>query len=220
VRLVDYDKPFQASYSLAILKMFPIDDLKQYLLIALRSPALVRQLDKAVRASSQPDVGLKHIRGLLVPLPPLEEHKEIVHRAMILLQLADSIDRQVSAAAARVDKFTQSILAKAFRGELVPTEAELARRQGRDYEPASVLLERIRAERASQVNSRSSGHRRAGPSKNRLARAKGKQEPLVYVIEIHIRSVRIRQSHRDKFSLPARQRRRQRENVSKESTKK
>ena len=42
---------------------------------------------------------------------------------------------------------TQAILAKAFGGELVPTEAELARREGRDYEPASVLLERIKAER-------------------------------------------------------------------------
>jgi len=39
------------------------------------------------------------------------------------------------------------VLAKAFRGELVPTEAELARREGREYEPASVLLERIRRER-------------------------------------------------------------------------
>jgi type I site-specific restriction endonuclease len=37
----------------------------------------------------------------------------------------------------------QSILAKGFRGELVPTEAERARREGREYEPASVLLERI-----------------------------------------------------------------------------
>jgi type I site-specific restriction endonuclease len=34
--------------------------------------------------------------------------------------------------------------AKAFRGELVPTEAELARREGRAYEPASALLQRIR----------------------------------------------------------------------------
>jgi hypothetical protein len=34
-----------------------------------------------------------------------------------------------------------------FRGEPVPTEAELARREGRDYEPASVLLERIWADR-------------------------------------------------------------------------
>jgi type I restriction enzyme, S subunit len=48
---------------------------------------------------------------------------------------------------ARTEKLTQSILAKAFRGELVPTEAELARQEGRDYEPASVLLERIKGER-------------------------------------------------------------------------
>jgi hypothetical protein len=40
--------------------------------------------------------------------------------------------------------------AKAFRGELVPTEAELARRGGRAYEPASVLLERIRSERVHE----------------------------------------------------------------------
>ena len=38
-------------------------------------------------------------------------------------------------------------MAKGFRGELVPTEAELARREGRDYEPATKLLERIMAER-------------------------------------------------------------------------
>ena len=44
-----------------------------------------------------------------------------------------------------IETLTQAILAQAFRGELVPTEAELARREGRDYEPACVLLERIRA---------------------------------------------------------------------------
>lgn len=37
------------------------------------------------------------------------------------------------------------MLAKAFRGELVPTEAELARREGRTYEPATDLLARVRA---------------------------------------------------------------------------
>lgn len=39
------------------------------------------------------------------------------------------------------------MLAKAFRGELAPTEAELARREGREYESAGVLLERVRAGR-------------------------------------------------------------------------
>ena len=56
-------------------------------------------------------------------------------------------DQRVQTGTQRSNKLTQSILAKAFRGELVPTEAELARREGRDYEPASVLLERIKAER-------------------------------------------------------------------------
>jgi type I restriction enzyme S subunit len=55
----------------------------------------------------------------------------------------------VAAATARAEKLTQAVLAKAFRGELVPTEAELARQEGRAYEPAGVLLERLRSERAA-----------------------------------------------------------------------
>jgi len=47
----------------------------------------------------------------------------------------------------RAQKLEQSILARAFRGELVPTEAELARLENRDYEPASALLEEIRVGR-------------------------------------------------------------------------
>jgi len=42
-------------------------------------------------------------------------------------------------------------------GSAAPTEAELARQEGRDYEPASVLLERIKAERAAAF---SGGNRR------------------------------------------------------------
>lgn len=48
----------------------------------------------------------------------------------------------------RVEALPQAILSKAFSGELVPTEAELARLEGRDYEPASVLLERVKSEGA------------------------------------------------------------------------
>jgi type I restriction enzyme, S subunit len=66
----------------------------------------------------------------------------------------------VEAATRRTEKLTQAILAKAFRGELVPTEAELARQEGREYQPASVLLERIRAARASAPASTSNGARR------------------------------------------------------------
>jgi type I restriction enzyme, S subunit len=85
-----------------------------------------------------------------IPLPSREEQDEIVRRVEALFKLADAIEKRVAAAQTRVDKLTQSILAKAFRGELVPPEAELARQEGREYEPASVLLERIRAERRQQ----------------------------------------------------------------------
>ena len=74
-----------------------------------------------------------------------------MYRTDALLRLADTVEERVSIAIARADKLTQSVLAMAFRGELVPTEAELARRESRDYEPASLMLERIRAEKANQT---------------------------------------------------------------------
>jgi type I restriction enzyme S subunit len=68
-----------------------------------------------------------------------------------LLKFAEAIEQHLLKATAQADKLTQSILSKAFRGELVPTEAELARREGREYEPASVLLERIKKERLTET---------------------------------------------------------------------
>ena len=54
---------------------------------------------------------------------------------------------------------TQSILARAFRGELVPTEAELARAEHRDYESAEQLLLRIREELAQRTHTKYKGRR-------------------------------------------------------------
>src|SRR5262249_49431683 len=95
------------------------------------------------REVARPTLNLEQLETLPVPRPPLEEQHEIVRRVEALFNLADAIEKRVAAAQSRADKLTQSILAKAFRGELVPTEAELARQEGREYEPASVLLERI-----------------------------------------------------------------------------
>lgn len=79
-------------------------------------------------------------------LSPLVEQGEIVNRVERLFALASILEKRVAAATLCVDKTTQAVLAKAFRGDLVPTEAELTRENGHD-EPASMLLERIRAER-------------------------------------------------------------------------
>jgi type I restriction enzyme S subunit len=97
---------------------------------------------------NQGNVGASALKNAPVALPPLPEQHEIVRRVEALFKLADTIEAQVADATARADKMTQAILAKAFRGELVLTEAELARKEGRDYEPASALLARIAATRA------------------------------------------------------------------------
>ena len=100
---------------------------------------------------NQGNVGADGIKKAPLDLPPLTEQQEIVRRVKALLQLADQLEARYQRAQAQVDKLQQSILAKAFRGELVLTEAELARQEGRDYEPATVLLERIRRERDEQA---------------------------------------------------------------------
>jgi hypothetical protein len=62
------------------------------------------------------------------------------------------------------EKFDSKVLATSY---LVPTEAELARQEGRDYEPASLLLERIRAARvaAASDSNATARRRRFGPTK-------------------------------------------------------
>jgi type I restriction enzyme S subunit len=77
------------------------------------------------------------------------EQAEIVRHIENLFALADTIERRVRAATSRADKLPQAILSKAFSGELVPTEADLARAEGRTYETAAELLARIAKERES-----------------------------------------------------------------------
>jgi len=96
---------------------------------------------------SQSNINAKKLQLMPLPLPSKQEQDEIVRRMEALFSLADTIEKQIEKAKQKVEKLSQSILAKAFRGELVPTEAEIARQEGRSYEAASVLLEQIKTER-------------------------------------------------------------------------
>ena len=105
---------------------------------------------ESIVGTTRPGFNTKILENLPVPLPPLEEQKEIVRRVEELFKWADAIEKRLAAATRRAEKLTQSILAKAFRGELVPTEADLARIENRSYEPASELLNRIQSERKKE----------------------------------------------------------------------
>jgi type I restriction enzyme S subunit len=94
-------------------------------------------------------VNVEDFRRLPLPIPPLPEQREIVRRVNGLFALADQLEARLAKAQRQVDKLTPSLLARAFRGDLVPTEAELAIQEDRDYESTPALLERMRGDRAS-----------------------------------------------------------------------
>jgi type I restriction enzyme, S subunit len=84
---------------------------------------------------------------ILIGVPPHAEQDEIVRRVDELFAVVDQVESRYEKAKLYVDGLKQSILAKAFRGEIVP--------QNPTDEPATVLLEKIRASRANEPANRS-----------------------------------------------------------------
>ncbi|MGO3449289.1 MAG: restriction endonuclease subunit S, partial [Kluyvera intermedia] len=111
---------------------------------------------KAAAGGNQPNLNLNKVREIPVIVPPLPEQAEIVRRVEQLFAYADTIEKQVNSALTRVNNLTQSILAKAFRGELTA--------QWRAENPdlisgensAAALLEKIKAERAASGGKKTS----------------------------------------------------------------
>ena len=80
-------------------------------------------------------INIGDVRALQIPLPSQKEQDEIVRRIESLFAWADRLETRHAAARAQVDRLTPSLLAKAFRGELVPQDSA--------DEPASELLKRL-----------------------------------------------------------------------------
>ncbi|MEQ4653590.1 restriction endonuclease subunit S [Providencia rettgeri] len=123
--------------------------LSKYLTIVLNSNKILTIVRSKTMGSTVPRINMSDIKSYPIPLPSLSEQHEIVRRVEQLFAYADTIEKQVNNALVRVNNLTQSILAKAFRGELTA--------QWRAENPdlisgensAAVLLEKIKAERAA-----------------------------------------------------------------------
>lgn len=115
-----------------------------------------RIFNEQTKGGAQPFLSLSVLNDIPFALPPLPEQHEIVRRVEQLFAYADTIEKQVNNALTRVNSLTQSILAKAFRGELTA--------QWRADNPslisgensAAALLERIKAERAASSGKKNS----------------------------------------------------------------
>ena len=84
------------------------------------------------------------------PLPPLPEQRRIVAEIEKQFTRLDASVAALKRVQANLERYRASVLKAACEGKLVPTEAELARAEGRDYEPADRLLSRILSERRAR----------------------------------------------------------------------
>lgn len=99
--------------------------------------------EKAKSTSGVNNINSEEISDLQIPVPTLAEQERIVAEIESRFERADALETAVDRALNDAEKLKQAVLKKAFSGELVP--------QNPDDEPASVLLDRIRAARASEL---------------------------------------------------------------------
>lgn len=123
------------------IRINPENDAKyiMYMVSAPQTRVLIASCIKTV--AGQHGISGSDLKKLPLPLIAISQQQQIVRRIDHAFAAIDRLAVEAQSARDALDKLDQAILAKAFRGELVP--------QDPNDEPASVLLERIRAERAA-----------------------------------------------------------------------
>ena len=136
--------PFAVVRSVLLLK--PLLNVK-FILNWIRSHWCQSWIGGASGATAQAHLYINDTKRMPVPLPPEKEQQEIVHQIQLLFKTIDTIEKQYQETFGAINQLDQTILTQAFRGALVP--------QDPNDEPASVLLERIRAEREKNTGATS-----------------------------------------------------------------
>ena len=102
------------------------------------------------KATTVPSVRKSDVESIPLPIPPLPEQRRIVTEIEKQFTRLDASVAALKRVQANLKRYRASVLNAACEGALVPTEAELARADGRDYETADRLLQRILAERRAR----------------------------------------------------------------------
>ena len=141
--IVDREEVFDIYVSLALIRVVENIVDPTYVLRAIGSSYIQDYFNDSLKGIGVPNLHLEHIRKALIPIPPYAEQDRIISRADMLLPLVEQITIDETELYNLVSKTKSKILDLAIRGQLVP--------QNPDDEPASVLLERIRAEKEELI---------------------------------------------------------------------
>ena len=132
------DKPEEAYINQHVSLVRPVLlEISEWIGWVIASPSYQQALGITGRGATKDGLTLDDIRNLSIPLPPLAEQREIVSRVEASLSRADAVEASLNAQTRQAQALRQAILKRAFAGDLVD--------QDPNDEPASVLLERIKA---------------------------------------------------------------------------
>ncbi|MDV4319046.1 restriction endonuclease subunit S [Acinetobacter baumannii] len=120
---------------------------KEYLKHFFNSPASKKMVSETAFGATRLRIDMSLFKLFPIPLPPIEEQTEIVRQIEELFVLADYIEQKANAALECVNNLPQSILAKAFCGELTADWRAANPELIRGDNSAKALLERIKVER-------------------------------------------------------------------------
>ncbi len=135
-----------ASYLIRFRPRYPAIE-GRYLHYFLHSPFYWHQISEQKLGIAIPNVNATKLRCVKVPLSPLPEQRRIVAKIEELFSQLDAAEEGLQRIQRNLKRYRAAVLKAAVEGRLVPTEAELARREGRTYETGEQLLRRILAER-------------------------------------------------------------------------
>ncbi len=143
--VVDPPPAVFASYLIRFRPLVRFDS--RYLAYFLQSPEYWSAIDECASGIALQNVNATKLSALSVPIAPIQEQPRIVAELEKQLSRIDAGVAALERAKANLERYRASVLKAACEGRLVPTEAELARAEGRSFEPASELLARILKER-------------------------------------------------------------------------
>ena len=145
--------PAQSCIGRGLAAIRPQGDIpSKYVLYSLR--ATEQELRSNATGTTFEAIRGDDLRCHRIAVAPLAEQRRIVAEIETQFTRLDASVTALRRAQANLKRYRASVLKAACDGQLVPTEAELARSEGRDYEPAGTLLESILAERRARWESR------------------------------------------------------------------
>lgn len=116
--LVDTDNMFTFQRHIAILKPDYAVINNYYLRYMLEAPQFTKEAINIATGTAQLTIPLSGLKALEIPLPSLEEQKEIVKRIEAALSQIETMENEAKKALALAERLEQATLAKAFQGQL------------------------------------------------------------------------------------------------------